>query len=139
MFLARSAARSRFGGLLNRRSIFIQTVETPNADSLMFYPQIPLLKDGGSADFPSLKAAAKSPLARTLFALDGVTGVFISGEFVTINKRSDVSWNALKPACFETLMDFFASGKPIIEDGAALRTDTAIHEDDDEIVIMIKS
>jgi Fe-S cluster biogenesis protein NfuA len=49
-----------------------------------------------------------------------------------------LSRNELKPAVFETLMDFFASGRPIMDDGASLRKDTAIHEDDDEMVIMIK-
>jgi hypothetical protein len=155
MFLARSIAARPSFVLHARRCVFIQTVENPNKDSLMFYPQVKLL-EGGSVDFPSIKAAAKSPLARLLFALDGVTGVYITEEFVTINKRSDVSWNVLKPAAFETLMDFFASGRPVIEEGifyfffsfsffffflfkgAPLRKDTAIHEDDDETVILIK-
>ena len=120
-----------------RRSIFIQTVDTPNPDSLMFYPQVPILEHG-SMDIPNLKAAAKSPLARALFMVDGVTGVFLSQEFVTVNKRADVPWTEVKPAAFETMMDFFASGRPVVEEGQAERKDTAIEEDDDEVVIMIK-
>jgi hypothetical protein len=69
-----------------------QTVETPNKDSLMFYPQISLLQEGSTADFPNLKAAAKSPLARTLFALDGVKSVFLSNQFITVSKREDLTW-----------------------------------------------
>merc|ERR1711991_646536 len=89
-------------------------------------------------DIPNLKAAAKSPLARALFMIDGVTGVFLSQEFVTVNKRADVPWTEVKPAAFETMMDFFASGRPVVEEGQAERKDTAIEEDDDEGVIMIK-
>merc|ERR1711916_399258 len=89
-------------------------------------------------DIPNLKAAAKSPLARALFMIDGVTGVFLSQEFVTVNKRADVPRTEVKPAAFETMMDFFASGRPVVEEGQAERKDTAIEEDDDEVVIMIK-
>ncbi len=67
-------------------------METPNKDSLMFYPQLPVLQEGSTADFPNIKAAAKSPLARTLFALDGVKSVFLSNEFITVSKREDLSW-----------------------------------------------
>jgi hypothetical protein len=127
------------GRAVLRRSIFIQTTETPNPDSLMFYPAMKILEDGvGSADFVSLKAAARSPLARQLFTIEGVTGVFLSQEFVTLKKESDVTWNEIKPAAFETMMDFFASGRPVLEDGADQRADTKINDDDDEVVILIK-
>lgn len=131
--------RSMRGRAVLRRSIFIQTTETPNPDSLMFYPAMKILEDGvGSADFVSLKAAARSPLARQLFTIEGVTGVFLSQEFVTLKKESDVTWNEIKPAAFETMMDFFASGRPVLEDGADQRADTKINDDDDEVVILIK-
>lgn len=104
----------------------------------MFYPQIPLMPEGTVADFPNLKSASQSPLARTLFALDGVKGVFLSKEYITVLKREDMTWKELKPAIFETLMDFFASGRPIMDEGASMRKDTEIKEDDDEVVIMIK-
>ena len=72
--------------------MFIQTVDTPNPDSMMFYPQIKLLEEEGSIDFPSLKAAAKSPLARALFTIEGVTGVLFSPEYITLKKDPAVPW-----------------------------------------------
>ena len=53
--------------------MFIQTETTPNPATLKFLPGQDVL-DVGTADFPTVEAAAKSPLARRLFAVNGVTG-----------------------------------------------------------------
>lgn len=132
-------ARMGGGGGVLRRTMFIQTRSNPNPDALQFYPQVPILQEGQSLDFASLKSAARSPLARALFTIEGVTGVYLSQEFITIKKRSDVPWTQIKPAAFETMMDFFASGRPVVEEGqSGERKDTQINDDDDEVVIAIK-
>ena len=53
--------------------MFIQTESTPNPATLKFLPGQTVL-ELGTADFPSAEAATKSPLARRVFAVDGVTG-----------------------------------------------------------------
>ncbi|KAM9266522.1 NFU1 iron-sulfur cluster scaffold homolog, mitochondrial isoform 3-T3 [Morus bassanus] len=53
------------------------------------------------------------------------------------NESEDLDWNLLKPDIYATIMDFFASGLPVVTDEAP-RTDTAASEDDDEVVLMIK-
>lgn len=55
-----------------KRSMFIQTQATPNPGSLMFHPGKPVM-DVGSADFPNPRSAMNSPLAKSLFAIDGTT------------------------------------------------------------------
>ncbi len=53
----------------------------------------------------------KSPLAKALFRIDGVTAVFFGPDFVTVTKSSDdISWGEMKPEIFSAMMDFFASG-----------------------------
>ncbi|KAK7343260.1 hypothetical protein VNO77_11873 [Canavalia gladiata] len=121
-----------------RRSMFIQTQATPNPWSLMFYPGKPVM-EVGSADFPNPRSAMNSPLAKSLFAIDGVTRVFFGSDFVTVTKSEDTAWEFLKPEIFAAIMDFYSSGQPLFLDSQAAATmDTAIHQDDSETVAMIK-
>ncbi|KAK1263740.1 hypothetical protein QJS04_geneDACA008638 [Acorus gramineus] len=125
-----------FGG--QKRSMFIQTQTTPNPSSLMFYPGKAVM-DVGSADFPNARSAMNSPLAKSLYGIDGVTRVFFGSDFVTVTKSEETSWDILKPEIFAAIMDFYSSGKPLFLDSqASASMDTAIHEDDSEIVAMIK-
>merc|ERR1712179_175459 len=55
-----------------RRNMFIQTQETPNPQSLKFLPGTKVLDPGCTIDFPSISAAASSPLAKLLFRIEGV-------------------------------------------------------------------
>lgn len=121
-----------------RRMMFIQTQPTPNPASLMFYPGKPVM-EVGSSDFPNARTAMNSPLARSLFGIDGVTRVFFGSDFVTVTKSDDVSWDILKPEIFAAIMDFYTSGQPLfLDESTAASKDTAIHEDDSETVAMIK-
>jgi hypothetical protein len=80
-----------------------------------------------------------SPLAKAIFAIDGVVRVFYGSDFVTVTKSDDVTWDILKPDIFAVVMDFYSSGQPLFLDSQATAAkDTAIHEDDSETVAMIK-
>ncbi|XP_021733235.1 nifU-like protein 4, mitochondrial [Chenopodium quinoa] len=121
-----------------RRTMFIQTQPTPNPASLMFYPGKPVMEIG-SSDFPNARTAMNSPLAKALFGIDGVTRVFFGSDFVTVTKSDDITWDILKPEIFAAIMDFYTSGQPLfLDESTAASKDTAIHEDDSEIVAMIK-
>ncbi|KAL5716811.1 NifU-like protein 4 [Ranunculus cassubicifolius] len=121
-----------------RRSMFIQTQPTPNPSSLMFYPGKPVM-EVGSADFPNARTAMNSPLAKSLFAIDGTSRVFFGSDFITVTKSDESAWEFLKPEIFAAIMDFYSSGQPLFLDpNVASSMDTAIHEDDSETVAMIK-
>lgn len=89
----------------------------------------------GTVMFGSAMDAARSPLAKQLFRLQGVIGVFFGPDFITVTKGDDIDWPVLKPLVFAEVMDFFASGEPLVTDAP---TDTAIDDDDDDDVAMIK-
>lgn len=93
--------------------MFIQTEGTPNPQTLKFLPGITVL-ESGTASFTGAEEAAKSPLAIELFGIDGVTGVFLGSDFITVTKEEDLNWNTLKPAILTTIMDFFVAGKSAI-------------------------
>uniref|UniRef100_A0A8C5U879 NFU1 iron-sulfur cluster scaffold homolog, mitochondrial n=1 Tax=Malurus cyaneus samueli TaxID=2593467 RepID=A0A8C5U879_9PASS len=119
------------------RGMFIQTQDTPNPNSLKFIPGREVL-ESRTMEFATPAAAHCSPLARQLFRIEGVKSVFFGPDFITITKESeDLDWNLLKPDIYATIMDFFASGLPVVTDEAP-RTDTAASEEDDEVVLMIK-
>ncbi|XP_058774645.1 nifU-like protein 4, mitochondrial [Vicia villosa] len=129
---------SPFSTTGQKRSMFIQTQSTPNPESLMFHPGKAVM-DIGSADFPNARSALNSPLAKSLFSIDGITRVFFGSDFVTVTKSEDASWEFLKPEIFAAIMDFYSSGEPLFLDSqAAASKDTAIHDDDSETVAMIK-
>jgi len=132
---------SPFGGSqLFVRSMFIQTQDTPNPQSLKFLPGCTVLEGGGTYDIPSLTAAKGSPLAKLLFRIEGVKGVFFGKDFITVTKHDDdaYEWKIMKPEIFATIMDFFTSGLPIINADVETLGATEIYDDDDDTVAMIK-
>lgn len=119
------------------KTMFIQTQDTPNPNSLKFLPGVKVL-ESGTRDFPNAQSSHASPLAKQLFRIDGVKGVFFGTDFITVTKTDeDIDWKLIKPDIYGTIMDFFSSGLPIITDEQP-PSDTAIDPDDDETVLMIK-
>ncbi|KAM3172421.1 hypothetical protein ACTXT7_014568 [Hymenolepis weldensis] len=116
------------------RSLFIQWNETPNPNSRKFIPGRSVL-DYGTMDFPSKQSTVNSPLARNLFHIEGVSGVLLGPDFVTVTKSTDAEWITLNPDIFACLMDFFASGTPVLNEP---REAIEVDEDEDTTITMIK-
>lgn len=117
--------------------MFIQTESTPNPATLKFLPGREVLP-GGALDFARPEAAQASPLATALFAIPGVTGVFLGHDFVTVTK-DDTAWQHLKPAILGALIEHFQSGAPVLADGhVAAADDEFFAADDSETVAAIK-
>jgi Fe-S cluster biogenesis protein NfuA len=117
--------------------MFIQTEATPNPATLKFLPGQTVL-DTGTADFPSAGVAGNSPLAQRVFAVSGVTGVFLGSDFVTVTKQDDLDWNHLKPSILGAVMEHFQSGDPVVTGGNVESGHTETDEPDSEIVTQIK-
>ncbi|MGH7121782.1 MAG: NifU family protein [Acetobacteraceae bacterium] len=117
--------------------MFIETEGTPNPATLKFLPGRAVLADT-TADFPSEEAAARSPLAQSLFTLPGVARVFLGGDFVTVTKAEDASWHALKPQVLGAIVAHFMSGRPALEGDAAALDEDEVAPEDEEIVAAIK-
>lgn len=98
--------------------MFIQTESTPNPRTLKFLPGRDVLGTGGR-DFSEASAAAASPLAQSLFAVEGVERVYLGSDFLTITKADQIEWPHLKPHVLAAIMDHFMSGAPALaEEGA---------------------
>jgi len=117
--------------------MFIQTETTPNPATLKFLPGQSVLGTG-TADFPNVDAASHSPLAKRIFGVAGVTGVFFGPDFVTVTKDETSNWDHIKPAILGAIMEHFQSGAPVIE-GENGHVGHAAHDGpDQEIVNQIK-
>jgi Fe-S cluster biogenesis protein NfuA len=97
--------------------MFIQTVPTPNPATKKFMPGRAVLAEG-TADYRTSGEAAGSPLASRLFEIDGVTGVFLGSDFVSVS-RGDVEWQHIQPAILGAIMEHYLSGAPVQQDTAA--------------------
>jgi len=117
--------------------MFIQTESTPNPATLKFLPGQAVL-DAGTADFTSGEEAESSPLARRIFAVDGVTGVFLGADFVTVTKAEAAVWEHIKPAILGAIMEHYQSGDPALTGAAGDAGHTVSDEEDSEIVQQIK-
>jgi Fe-S cluster biogenesis protein NfuA len=118
--------------------MFIQTEHTPNPSTLKFLPGRTVLGDG-TLDYRSKDEGADSPLAIRLFEIEGVTGVFLGSDFISVTK-GDVEWPHIKPAILGAIMEHYISGAPAVGDAAAGDSDGAEQYDpkDEDTVKTIK-
>jgi Fe-S cluster biogenesis protein NfuA len=97
--------------------MFIQTEATPNPATLKFLPGRTVLATG-TLEMRDAQEAAQSPLAERLFDIQGVGGVFLGSDFITVTKQ-DAEWPQLKPAILGIIMEHFMSGAPIVAGGGS--------------------
>lgn len=115
--------------------MFIQTEATPNPATLKFLPGRQVLADG-TADFRDKDASRTSPLATRLFDIDGVKGVFLGSDFISVTK-TDGEWQHLTPMILGAIMEHYMSGDA---PGEAATEEAAENYDpkDEEVVATIK-
>ena len=98
--------------------MFIQTEATPNPATLKFLPGRSV-SEAGTVNFESREQAVKSPLAETLFSINGVSGVMYGLDFISVTK-ADGEWQHIKPAVLGALMEHFMSGAILMVNEEAL-------------------
>lgn len=117
--------------------MFIQTEATPNPATLKFLPGREVMASD-TANFPDRDSAARSPLAERLFQIEGVTGVFLGSDFITVTKAEDKEWYLLKPAMLGVIMEHFTAGRPVVLDSPDEDLETPDHGEDSEVVAQIR-
>lgn len=114
--------------------MFIQTEPTPNPATLKFLPGVRVMPKG-TADFASADAARRSPLAQRLFEIDGVAGVFLGSDFITVAKTDAYDWPVMKPQILGVIMEHFTNERPVLLDAEGPAEDAG---EDSEVVAQIK-
>lgn len=118
--------------------MFIQTEPTPNPATLKFIPGKTVLGDA-TVDYRSKAEAAGSPLASRLFEIEGVTGVFLGSDFISVSK-GEAEWPHIRPAILGAIMEHYMSGAPAVGSEAEDRDGPAEQYDpkDEDTVRTIK-
>ena len=97
--------------------MFIQTEAMPDPADLKFLPGRRVMPHG-TLQLDRAGQAERSPLARRLFGVPGVTGVVLGPDYITVT-GSGADWLQLKPMILGAIMDHFMSGDPVIAEPAA--------------------
>ena len=94
--------------------MFIQTQKTPNPNSLKFLPGIKI-SNVDSVEF-SNKDQTDNNLIRDILSIDGVESVFLSLDFLSVNKNEKTRWEDIKHIVISLINDFYAQGNKFILD-----------------------
>tara|TARA_B100001121_G_scaffold273181_1_gene260152 strand:- start:385 stop:924 length:540 start_codon:yes stop_codon:yes gene_type:complete len=92
--------------------MFVQTEVTPNPNSLKFLPG-KVVSNCGSFEV-SKKDKTNNELIRNLLSINGVQGIFLGKDFISINKYDDTSWDEIKHIVISLINDFYSNGKECV-------------------------
>ena len=94
--------------------MFIQTEITPNPNSLKFLPG-KIVSNSGSFEITK-KDETNNELIRNLLSINGIEGVFLGYDFISINKYDEPSWDEIKHIVISLINDFYSTGKEFVID-----------------------
>ena len=94
--------------------MFVQTATTPNPNSLKFIPG-KVVSNTGSFEITK-KDDVKNELIKNILSINGVEGIFLNRDFISINKYDDTSWDEIKHIIISFINDHYLSGKEYVVD-----------------------
>ena len=94
--------------------MFVQTEATPNPNSIKFLPG-KIVSNSGSFEV-TRKDEINNELIKNLLSVNGVEGIFLGKDFISINKYDDFSWDDIKHIVISLINDFYATGKEFVID-----------------------
>lgn len=120
--------------------VMIYSEATPNPNTLKFVTNKALLVND-TVEFFTMEEAKEAPLAQALFEIKGVNSVFITNNFISVNKDEEMLWGELMLLIKDFIKRYIDAGKPIFTEHFVKPERTAsnqISEDDEDVVIRIK-
>ena len=95
--------------------MFVQTEVTPNPNSLKFLPG-KKVSNSGLYEITK-KDDVKNELVRNILSVNGVEGVFLGEDFISVNKNDVIQWDDIKHIVISLINDFYSDGKEFVIDG----------------------
>ena len=92
--------------------MFVQIENTPNPNSLKFLPG-KIVSNNGSFEITK-KDQTNNELIKNLLSINGVEGIFLGNDFISINKLEDTSWDEIKHIVISLINDFYSNGKEFV-------------------------
>tara|TARA_Y100000590_G_scaffold220592_1_gene249632 strand:+ start:493 stop:1035 length:543 start_codon:yes stop_codon:yes gene_type:complete len=94
--------------------MFVQTQKTPNPNSLKFIPG-KIVSNNGSFEINN-KEEINNDLIRNILSINGVTGIFLGEDFLSVNKKENTNWEDVKHIVISLINEFYSDGKEFIID-----------------------
>ncbi|MEM7187340.1 MAG: NifU family protein [Bacteroidota bacterium] len=92
------------------------SVQPTNNENIVKFIANSFLTQANSFEFNNIDDAAPSPIAQQLFYLPFVKTVYISQNFIAIEKYNIVEWNDVQEEVAQSIVDYLNSGEPVIKE-----------------------
>ena len=112
--------------------MFVQTEITPNPNSLKFLPG-KNVSNKGSFEITQ-KDQTNNELVKNLLSINGVEGIFLGKDFISINKYDDTSWDEIKHIVISLINDFYSSGKECVVENTLIENNENLKDIEKKIV-----
>ncbi|MDC2991853.1 NifU family protein [Candidatus Pelagibacter sp.] len=112
--------------------MFVQTEITPNPNSLKFLPG-KIVSNKGSFEITQ-NDRTNNELVKNLLSINGVEGIFLGKDFISINKYDDTSWNEIKHIVISLINDFYSSGKECVVENTLIENNENLKDIEKKIV-----
>ena len=112
--------------------MFVQTEVTPNPNSLKFLPG-KKVSNSGPYEITN-KDETQNALVRNLLSINGVEGIFLGEDFISINKNEIIKWDEIKHIVISFINDFYSEGKEFVIDESSEQQNSSLDELEKKIV-----
>ena len=112
--------------------MFVQTEITPNPNSLKFLPG-KKVSNSGPYEITN-KDETQNALVRNLLSINGVEGIFLGEDFISINKKEIIKWDEIKHIVISFINDFYSEGKEFVIDESLEEQNSNLDELEQKIV-----
>ena len=112
--------------------MFVQTEVTPNPNSLKFLPG-KKVSNSGPYEFTN-KDEITNELIRNILSINGVEGIFLGNDFISVNKTENIKWDEIKHIVISLINDFYSNGKEFVIDDNIEKNDESLDEIEQKIV-----
>ena len=112
--------------------MFVQTEVTPNPNSLKFLPG-KKVSNSGPYEITN-KDEIQNTLVRNLLSINGVEGIFLGEDFISINKKEIIKWDEVKHIVISFINDFYSEGKEFVIDESLEEQNSNLDELEQKIV-----
>ena len=116
--------------------MFIQTEVTPNPNSLKFLPG-KKVSNSGPYEITN-KEKIQNELVRNILSINGVEGIFLGQDFISVNKNENIKWDEIKHIVISLINDFYADGKEFVIDENLKEEDLDLSEIESKIVKILE-
>ena len=118
--------------------MFVQTQNTPNPNSLKFLPSKKVSNDDPFEITDKNKS--DNELVKNILSINGVTGIFLAEDFLSVNKDEKTNWEDLKHIIISFINDYYASGNEIVIDSNKITSpETQLTEIEKKIIKILET